>query len=135
MARLKIKEILSNRLVKPEEGHKPPISPQRKTKSGGFKEDQNQNSSNSQKIQSKSFQNIFPALLTEETDQTLASLASKLVKDWGDRALSSIELEDYIATAAEKTPTQDENIKELRNAIKLIKDEYCLLYTSPSPRD
>ena len=124
MARLKIKEILSNRLVKPEEGHKPPTSPQRKTQSAGFKEKKNKNSSISKKNQSKSLQNIFPVLLTEETDAKLASLASKLVKEWGDRSLSSIELDDYIATAAEKTPTQDKNIKELRIAIQLIKNEY-----------
>ena len=124
MARLKIKEILSTRLIKPEDGHKPSISPQRKTQTVGFKEGNNTNSISSKKNQSKSFQNIFPVLLTEDTDQKLASLASNLVKAWGDRALSSIELEDYIATAAEKTPTQDKNIKELRSAIQLIKDEY-----------
>ncbi|ABM76651.1 Hypothetical protein NATL1_20951 [Prochlorococcus marinus str. NATL1A] len=124
MARLKIKEILSNRLVKPEEGHKPPVSPQRKTKSAGFKEEKNKNLSISKQNQSKSFLNIFPVSLTEDTDAKLASLASKLVKEWGDRSLSSIELDDYIATAAEKTPTQDKNIKELRIAIQLIKNEY-----------
>jgi len=121
MARLKIKEILSYRLVKPEEGHKPPIPLQRNSQSVGFKEDQNSNSKN---IQSTSIQNIFPVLLTEDTDQKLAKLASKLVREWGDRALSSIELDDYIATAAEKTPTQDKNIEELRSAIHLIKKEY-----------
>ena len=31
---------------------------------------------------------------------------------------------DYIATAAEKTPTDDKNIEELRNAIQLVKEEY-----------
>ena len=121
MARLKIKEILSYRLVKPEEGHKPPIPLQRNSQSVGFKEDQNSHSKN---IQSTSIQNIFPVLLTEDTDQKLAKLASKLVREWGDRALSSIELDDYIATAAEKTPTQDKNIEELRSAIHLIKKEY-----------
>ena len=40
---------------------------------------------------------------------------------WGDRALTSIELDDYIATAAEKTPTDDQNISELRHAIQLVK--------------
>ncbi len=37
MARLKIKELLSARLIKPEEGHKPPIPLQRSNKSEGFK--------------------------------------------------------------------------------------------------
>tara|TARA_B100001250_G_scaffold385039_1_gene380439 strand:+ start:2635 stop:5469 length:2835 start_codon:yes stop_codon:yes gene_type:complete len=124
MARLKIKEILSSRLVKPEEGHQPPIPLQRNSKSVGFKEDQKSSSKPSKNNQSISVQNIFPVLLTEDTDQKLASLASNLVKAWGDRALSSIALDDYIATAAEKTPTEDQNIEELRNAIQLIKKEY-----------
>ncbi len=124
MARLKVKEILSPRLVKPEEGHKPPIPLQRNSDSVGFKENDNQNSKSTKNIQSESLRKIFPVLLTEETEKTLVSLASKLVKEWGDRALSSIELDDYIATAAEKTPTQDENIEELRLAIQLVKKEY-----------
>ncbi len=124
MARLKIKEIISSRLVKPEEGHKPPMPLQRNSQSVGFKEDQNLSSKASKNIKSTSLQNIFPVILSEETDQKLASLASKLVKEWGDRALSSLELDDYIATAAEKTPTEDKNIEELRSAIQLIKHEY-----------
>jgi len=123
MARLKIKEIFSPRLVKPEEGHKTPIPLQRNSESVGFKANDNQNSK-SKNIQSVSLQKIFPVLLTEETEKKLVTLASKLVKEWGDRALSSIELDDYIATAAEKTPTQDKNIEELRLAIQLIKKEY-----------
>ncbi|WP_413683490.1 preprotein translocase subunit SecA [Prochlorococcus sp. MIT 1011] len=124
MARLKIREILSTRLVKPEEGHKPPIPLQRNSPSVGFKEDKNEDPMTSKKIQSASLQNIFPVSLTEETEQRLVSLASNLVKVWGDRSLSFIELDDYIATAAEKTPTQDKNIEELRVAIQLIKNEY-----------
>ena len=124
MARLKIKEILSSRLVKPEEGHKPPMPIQRKSESVGFKENNNQESKNKRKLQSLSLQNIFPVSLTDETDQKLVALASNLVKEWGDRSLSSIELDDYIATAAEKTPTQDKNIDNLRSAIQLIKKEY-----------
>ena len=124
MARLKIREILSSRLVKPEEGHKPPIPLQRNSPSVGFKEDKNKDSKSSKNIQSAALQNIFPVMLTEETEQRLASLASKLVKEWGDRALKLIELDDYIATAAEKTPTEDQNIEALRVAIQLIKNEY-----------
>ena len=37
----------------------------------------------------------------------MADLARDLVKAWGDRALTVIELEDRIATAAEKAPTDD----------------------------
>ncbi len=124
MAKLKLKEILSLRLVRPEEGHKPPMPIQTKPKSAGFKEGAKKEINNSKNLQAASLQNIFPVQLNEEIDQKLGLLASKLVKEWGDRALTSIELDDYIATAAEKTPTKDENIVELRNAIQLIKKEY-----------
>ena len=124
MARLKLKEILTSRLVKPEEGHRPPVPVQTKSKSTGFKDSEKKNTNVSKNTQSGSLQNIFPVKLNEEIDHHLASLASKLVKKWGDRSLSSIELDDYIATAAEKTPTNDENIVELRKAIQLIKKEY-----------
>ena len=49
---LKIKEILCNRLVKPEEGHKPPIPIQRNSQSVGFKNNDNPNSKSKQNIQS-----------------------------------------------------------------------------------
>ncbi len=130
MARLKIKEILNSRLVKPEEGHKPPIPLQRNKNSEGFKEDKKETFKSSKNSQSESLKKIFPVLLTEDTNQKLVSLSSKLVKEWGDRALSSIELDDYIATAAEKTPTEDNNIIELRSAIQLIKNEYEDVLTS-----
>ena len=124
MARLKIRESLSSRLIKPEEGHKLPLPIQRKSKSAGFSEEDIQLSKNVKKSQSTSLQNIFPVSLTDETNKQLASLSSKLVKEWGDRSLSSLELDDFIATASEKTPTDDENIQELRSAIQLIKKEY-----------
>ena len=124
MAKLKIKETLFSRLVKPEEGHKPPISPQRNAKKEGFKHNDLISSGNKKNSQNKLLNNIFPVTLTEETDNKLQLLTSNLVKEWGDRALSSIELDDYISTAAEKTPTNDESITELRNAIHLIKKEY-----------
>ena len=124
MARLKVKEILSYRLIKPEEGHRPPIPSQRESKANGFNEEKKSNEKNKKNIQSKSIKNIFPVLITDETDKKLALLASKLVKEWGDRSLTSIELDDYIATAAEKTPTKDQNILELRNVIYKIKEEY-----------
>ena len=44
-------------------------------------------------------------------------LARDLVKAWGDRALTVIELEERIATAAEKAPTEDPQIQALRKAI------------------
>ena len=121
MAKLKIKELLSPRLIKPEEGHKPPVPLQRQNESVGF-----QTTENKQKktISQNTLNKLFPVILSDETDKELANLISKLVKVWGDRSLTSIELEDRIATASEKSPTQDENIISLRKAVNLIKEEY-----------
>ena len=136
MARLKIKEILFSRLVKPEEGHKPPVTSQRNVQSIGFNSSK-ENTKNSASSRSNSLQSLYPTLLTEDSDEKLSELASSLVKGWGDRALSSIELDDYISTAAEKTPTQDQNIILLRSAIQLIKKEYesVLLSEEKNVRD
>ena len=121
MARLKIKELLSPRLIKPEEGHKPPIPLQRSSKSEGFKL-----SEINQKINTNQtyLNQLFPVKLSDDTDKELGKIISNLVKAWGDRTLTTIQLEDRIATAAEKSPLEDENISSLRQAINLIKVEY-----------
>ena len=48
-------------------------------------------------------------------------LTKKLVDKWGERNLSNIELEDKIATAAEKAPTEDVLIQSLREVLSNIK--------------
>mgnify|MGYP001196135178 FL=1 len=131
MARLKIKEILHPRLVKPEDEHTPPLPLQRnnESKSVGFDSSGN----NSQKVrnnQIQSLRKIFPVSLTEETESKIISLTSILVKSYGDRALSSIQLDDLISIAAEKTPTDDKNISELRSLVFLIKNEYESVLTN-----
>ena len=67
---------------------------------------------------------LYPCQLTEDTDQSLVDLARDLVKAWGDSSLSVIELEERIATAAEKAPTDDAQIAALRAAIARVKAEY-----------
>ena len=121
MAKLKIKELLSSRLIKPEEGHKPPIPLQRTNESVGF---QTTDKKQKQNFTQNSLNKLFPVTLSDDTDKQLANVISDLVKSWGDRTLTSIELDDRIATAAEKSPTKDENIISLRKAINLIKEEY-----------
>jgi len=125
MARLKIKEILHPRLVKPEDGHSTPLPLQRnnESKSVGF----DSSEKTSQKVRNNQIQTlrkIFPVSLTEDTENAIVSLTSNLVKSYGDRALSSIQLDDLISIAGEKTPTNDKNIAELRSLIFLIKNEY-----------
>ena len=135
MARLKLREVLIPRLVKPEDSHQLPKPLQRSNDSGeGFSKD-NQESTSSQPIkQSRTLDSLFPCQLTAETDEFLAELARTLVKSWGDRALTLIELEDRIATAGEKAPTDDKEITDLRKGIALVKSEYDVVVKQEDSR-
>ncbi len=122
MARLKLKETLMPLLVKPENEHKPPIPQQRSSKNGGgfsskVKSISNQNTKNVS-------QSLFPCQLGEDLEHKLSSLSNELVKNWGDRTLTILELDDKIATASEKAPTDDQLIKSLRDALSDVKEEY-----------
>ncbi len=124
MARLKVREKLLPKLVRPEDGHKPPIPLQRRSESSvGFGTDSGKDTKEKNVIAS-SIGNLYPCNLTEETEEILVNLERNLVKSWGDRQLTSIELEDRISTAAEKAPTNDSLVKSLREAILLVKSEY-----------
>ena len=67
---------------------------------------------------------LFPCMLGEDTQKKLASLSDELVKSWGDKTLTILELDDRIATAAEKAPTEDKLIKALRDVLTEVKKEY-----------
>ncbi len=68
--------------------------------------------------------NLYPCTLSDQTDEALVALARQLVNSWGDRSLTVLELEDRIALAAEKAPTDDPQIQALRNLIATVKSEY-----------
>ena len=122
MARLKLKEILIPLLVKPDNEHKPPIPKQRNSKSkGGFS---TKSGSNLKKNISNASTSLFPCKLDEVIEKKLSLLSDELVKTWGHRQLSVLELDDRIATAAEKAPTDDDLIKLLRESLSDVKKEY-----------
>ncbi len=122
MARLKLKEILIPLLVKPDNEHKPPIPKQRNSKSkSGFS---TKAGSNFKENISNSSTSLFPCKLDEAIEKKLSLLSDELVKNWGDRQLSVLELDDRIATAAEKAPTDDNLIKLLRESLTDVKKEY-----------
>ena len=122
MARLKLKEILIPLLVKPDNEHKPPIPKQRNSKAKvGFS---SKAGSNLKKNISNSSTSLFPCKLDEPIEKKLSLLSDELVKNWGDRQLSVLELDDKIATAAEKAPTDDNLIKLLRESLSDVKKEY-----------
>ena len=109
-------------LVKPDNEHKPPIPQQRSSKSKrGFSKKVDSISNKDNKIGSSS---LFPCELGEDTTRKLNLLSNELVKTWGDRTLTILELDDKIATAAEKAPTEDKLIQSLRKALADVKNEY-----------
>ena len=117
MARLKLREVLLGRLVKPEDGPLPSLPIQDSATAAGFSE-------TSATVSPRAGASLYPCELSEATDQVLAQLARDLVKAWGDRALSVLDLEERIATAAEKAPTEDAEIQSLRESIALVRGEY-----------
>ncbi len=122
MARLKLKEVLVPLLVKPDTEHKPPIPKQRSSKAkSGFS---SKVSSNLKKNIPDSSTSLFPCKLDEGVEKKLSLLSNTLVENWGDRQLSVLELDDRIATAAEKAPTEDNLIKLLRESLSDVKEEY-----------
>jgi len=122
MARLKLKEILVPLLVKPDNEHKPPIPKQKNSKSkSGFS---SKAELNLKKKIPNSSNSLFPCKLDEEIEKKLTLLSNELVNNWGDRQLSVLELDDKIATAAEKAPTEDNSIKLLRESLSDVKEEY-----------
>ncbi|MCF8140991.1 MAG: preprotein translocase subunit SecA [Cyanobium usitatum Tobar12.5m-G36] len=105
MARLKLREVLLPKLVRPENEHRPIPSAKAAR-------------------EARSIGSLYPCSLSETTDQDLASLAKGLVNAWGDRQLTLLELEDRIAQAAEKAPSEDPQIQALRDCIAQVKAEY-----------
>lgn len=105
MARLKLREVLLPKLVRPENEHRPIPSAKAAR-------------------EARSLGSLYPCTLSETTDQDLVTLAKALVGEWGDRQLTLLELEDRIAQAAEKAPSEDPQIQALRDCIAQVKAEY-----------
>jgi preprotein translocase subunit SecA len=126
MARLKLREVLLPRLVRPEEDHRPPVPLQRSAGGGGggFGGAADGAASLRAPSEARAIGNLYPCALSHDTDEALGQLARELVSVWGDRALTVLELEDRIAQAAEKAPTDDGQILALRRMIARVKAEY-----------
>ena len=105
MARLKLREVLLPKLVRPENEHRPIPSAKAAR-------------------EARSLGSLYPCSLSQATEQALAELSKELVAAWGDRQLTVLELEDRIAQAAEKAPSDDGQIQALRELIAEVKGEY-----------
>jgi preprotein translocase subunit SecA len=117
--------VLLPRLVRPEEGHRPPVPLQRSAGGGGFAGGSADAAAPFRApSEARAIGSLYPCQLTPEADEALARLARDLVSAWGDRALTVLELEERLTQAAEKGPTDDDQVLVLRNTMALIKAEY-----------
>ncbi|KDP28343.1 hypothetical protein JCGZ_14114 [Jatropha curcas] len=106
MARLKLREMLMPRVVKPAEGvfvsvKKPP--PMKTWKVN---------------------ESLFPCKLSNENMKLAEEAVQLAVKTWGQRSLTELEAEERLSYSCEKGPVQDEVIAKLRNAFLEIVREY-----------
>jgi preprotein translocase subunit SecA len=132
MARLKLREVLLPLLVRPEEGHKPPIPLPREASRAGFAPGAAPLAA--APSEARAIGDLYPCALTPATEQSLVELARELVKAWGDRALTVLQLEDRIAQAAEKAPTDDPQIQALRSLIARVRAEYDVVVKEEEER-
>ncbi|KAL0284461.1 UNVERIFIED_CONTAM: protein translocase subunit SECA1, chloroplastic [Sesamum angustifolium] len=106
MARLKLREMLMPRVVRPAEGvfvsvKKPP--PKKTWKVN---------------------ESLFPCTLSNENFKLAEEAVQFAAKTWGQRSLTELEAEERLSYSCEKGPVQDEVISKLRSAFLEIVKEY-----------
>lgn len=116
MARLKLREILMPRVVRPAGGvfvsvKKPP--PKRTWKVS---------------------ESLFPCTLSKEKTKLAEEAVEVAVKMWGPRSLTELEAEERLSYSCEKGPVQDEVIAKLRSAFLEIVGEYKV-YTEEEKKE
>lgn len=122
MARLKVREYLMPRLVRPEdEGDFGGVN-----FPGGGRERGGQGFGNvDKKVKTwKVSPQIYPTELSPETLKALKAAVDYAVKEYGERSLPELEAEDRLAVAAEKAPTNDPVIQKIREVYNQIRHEY-----------
>lgn len=122
MARLKVREYLMPRIVKPEDDEELMISvpgaAKGRNKAQGFGDGK-------KKVKTwKASPDIFPTELSAETENFLKETVDLAVDTYGDRSLPELEAEDKVAIAAEKAPTDDPVLQKLREAYNRVLAEY-----------
>ncbi|XVF22199.1 hypothetical protein REPUB_Repub12eG0153100 [Reevesia pubescens] len=106
MSRLKLREMLMPRVVKPAEGvfvsvKKPPPM-------------------KTWKVNEK----LFPSKLSSKNTKLAEEAVELAVKTWGKKSLNELEAEERLSYSCEKGPAQDEVIAKLRSAFLEIVKEY-----------
>ncbi len=121
MARLKIREYLLPQVVRPEDDSK--FSVATPAFSGGRKRPQGFDLAKKVKTWRASPE-IFPTELSKDTEELLKAAVKFAVETYGYQGLSELEAEEKIAIAAEKAPTEDPVIQNLRSVYNRIRKEY-----------
>lgn len=121
MARLKVREYLMPKIVKPEDEDELSFAKvpgtQKRSTAKGF--------APGQKVKTwKVSPQIFPTELPANTEKMLKEAVDFAVATYGERSLAELEAEDKLAIAAEKAPTQDPVIQKLRAVYNKIREEY-----------
>jgi preprotein translocase subunit SecA len=123
MARLKVREYLMPRIVKPEDENNPMAMAQaalpKEVGAQGFGE-----GSSMPKKSWKVTTAIYPTELSNKTETLLKDAVAFAVKERGEQSLSELEAEELLAVASEKAPTPDPVLQKLREVYNTIRKEY-----------
>lgn len=126
MARLKVREYLMPKIVRPEDdelgaGVTGWVSGREKPQGFG-----NQNGKKKVKTWQVS-PDIYPTTISQETEDLLKKAVKFAVDQYGLQSLTELEAEDKLAIASEKGPTDDPVILKLREVYNQIRREYEVL--------
>ncbi|MDB9315082.1 preprotein translocase subunit SecA [Spirulina sp. CS-785/01] len=123
MARLKLREYLMPKIVKPEDDELgvsvPGSKPRRQSQGQGF--------GNNGKKKPKTWKaspQIFPTDLKPETIQQLKDTVAFAVKQYGEQSVPELDAEEKIAIAAENAPVDDPVLQKIREVYNQIRKEY-----------
>ena len=127
MARLKVREYLMPRIVRPDDDEdqfarpQVPLGVEARPDAQGFGQ-------NAKKKKTwNASPEIYPVDLSPEAEGLIKAAVHTAIQQYGEQSLSELEAEDKIATAAEKAPTDDPAIQQLRDAYRKIRSEYDAL--------
>jgi preprotein translocase subunit SecA len=121
MARLKIREFLLPQVVQPEDDNKFSIA----VPSLGTGRKRPQGFESGKKVKTwRASTEIFPTELSPETEELLKVAVKQAVDEYGYQSLSELEAEEKIAIAAEKAPSDDPVILNIRSVYNRIRKEY-----------
>ena len=121
MARLKVREYLMPRIVKPEDDDEFAMASvpaaKGRNRAQGF--------GTGKKVKTwKASPDIFPTDLDGSTEKALKQAVDLAVTTYGERSLPELQAEDKVAVAAEKAPTDDPVIQKLREVYNQVRVEY-----------